>query len=98
MGLPGRLGRLALTGELDRPALPPPDKVTVWPVEGGRFGLDATFSGGWGKDYAKEHRAALRTAGLRSSLRRDGDDVWTLRLGPLTGEAARAAVDAFLGL
>ena len=98
MGRAGRLGRLALTEELDRPVLPPPDKVAVWPVEGGRFGLDATFSGGWGKDYAKEHRAALRAAGLRSSLRREGDDVWTLRLGPVTGAAARAALDAFLGL
>jgi hypothetical protein len=84
--------------DLDRPTLPPPDKVSLWPVEGGRFGVDATFSGGWGKEYAKEHRAALKAAGLKSSLRREGGDVWTLRMGPLTGSAARAAVDAFLGL
>jgi len=83
---------------LDRPALPPPDKVTLWPVEGGRFGVDATFAGAFGKAYAKEHRSALKAAGLKASLRREGGETWTLRMGPLTGEAARAAVDAFLGL
>jgi hypothetical protein len=84
-------------GDVDRSVLPPPDKLTLWPVEGGRFGLDATFSGAFGRSYAEEHRTALRVAGLEASLRRDGD-TWTLRMGPLTGAAARASVDAFLGV
>ena len=84
--------------ELDRPILPPPDRLTLWPVEGGRFGLDATFSGAFGQQYAREHRFALRTGGLDASLRRDGEDTWILRMGPLTPAAARSAVDAFLGL
>ena len=88
---------------LDRPALPPPDRLTLWPVEGGRFGLDAVFSGAFGKDYAKEHRAALKLAGLKASLKHERagdsfDDTWTLRMGPLTADAARVAVEAFLGL
>ena len=88
---------------VDRPALPPPDRISLWPVEGGRFGIDATFSGAFGKDYAKEHRAALKTAVLKASLRHDKasdrfDDTYTLRMGPLTADAARAAVEAFLGL
>jgi hypothetical protein len=84
--------------DLDRPVLPPPDKLSLWPVEGGRFGLDATFSGAFGKDYAKEHRSALKRAGLKASLRRDGEQAWTLRMGPLTADAARVSVEAFLGL
>lgn len=88
---------------IDHPVLPPPDRVTLWPVEGGRFGLDATFSGAFGKTYADEHRAALRAGGLKSSLRHDRatdphHDTWTLRMGPLTPGAARAAVEAFLGV
>jgi hypothetical protein len=86
---------------VDRPVLPPPDRLTLWPVEGGRFGLDATFGGAFGRTYAKEHRSALKAGGLKSSMResRDGDDeTWTLRLGPLTADAARTAVEAFLGL
>ena len=88
---------------VDRPALPPPDRITLWPVEGGRFGIDASFSGAFGKDYAKEHRAALKVAGQKASLRHDRapdrfDDTWTLRMGPLTADAARAAVEAVLGL
>jgi hypothetical protein len=31
-------------------------------------------------------------------LRRDGEQTWTLRMGPLTADAARVAVEAFLGL
>ncbi len=84
--------------DLDRPVLPPPDKLSLWPVEGGRFGLDATFSGAFGKAYAKEHRAALRRAGLKATLRSEGDETWTLRMGPLTADAARISVEAFLGL
>jgi len=83
---------------VDRPLLPPPDRLTLWPVEGGRFGLDATFSGAFGRDYAKEHRHALRLGGLDATLRSEGGDVVVLRMGPLTADAARAAVDAFLGL
>jgi hypothetical protein len=88
---------------IDRPALPPPDRLTLWPVEGGRFGLDAAFSGAFGEDYAKEHRAALKAGGLKASLRHDRapdrhHDTWTLRMGPLTADAARAAVEAFLGV
>lgn len=84
--------------EVDRPALPPPDRLALWPVEGGRFGLDATFSGAWGLSYAEEHQRALRIAGLDASLRQDLEDTWTLRMGPLTAAAARAAVEAFVGL
>ena len=84
---------------VDRPMLPPPDRLTLWPVEGGRFGLDAVFSGAFGKSYAKEHQAALQVGGLKSSLKRDRrEDTWTLRMGPLTADAARVAVEAFLGL
>jgi hypothetical protein len=83
---------------LDRQILPPPDKLTLWPVEGGRFGLDATFTGAFGLTYAEEHQAALRAGGLEASLRQDLGDTWTLRMGPLTAAAARTAVEAFLGL
>lgn len=84
--------------DVDRPLLSPPDKLSLWPVEGGRFGLDATFSGAFGREYAREHRTAMRAAGLKASLRRDGNDTWTLRMGPLTADAARVSVEAFLGL
>jgi len=84
--------------ELDRQLLPPPDRLTLWPVEGGRFGLDATFTGAFGFTYADEHQRALEQGGLQARLRQDHGDTWTLRMGPLTAAAARTAVEAFLGL
>ena len=88
-----------MSADLDRQVLPPPDRLSLWPLEGARFGLDATFSGAFGPAYAEEHQAALRAGGLEASLRQGpGEDAWTLRMGPLTGAAARAAVEAFLGV
>ncbi len=93
-----KAGSLCPVPELDRQVLPPPDRLTLWPVEGGRFGVDATFTGAFGLTYAEEHQAALRDGGLQASLRQDLGETWTLRLGPLTAAAARSAVEAFLGL
>jgi hypothetical protein len=35
---------------------PIPDSVTIWPVDDGRHGLDATFRGASGYERAQHHR------------------------------------------
>jgi hypothetical protein len=68
----------------------------VWPVEGGRFGLDAHYHGSTGASRAEQQQRRLATAGLRASVRtQDADTV--LRLGPLGHEAVWLALEAFLG-
>jgi hypothetical protein len=37
---------------------PVPDRLTIWPVDDGRYGLDATFQGATGYDRAEHHRLA----------------------------------------
>lgn len=78
------------------PALAP-DRLSVWPVEGGRYGLDATYHGTTGFERAEMQRQHLQAASLRASLRQELGDAWTLRLGPLTHGAAWTAIEAFLG-
>jgi hypothetical protein len=74
-----------------------PDRMSVWPVEDGRYGLDATYHGATGFERAEVQRQRLQAANLFVSVRQELSDDWTLRLGPLTHSAAWTAIEAFLG-
>jgi hypothetical protein len=74
-----------------------PDRLSVWPMEGGRYGVDATYHGATGFKRAEAQRQRLQAANLRASVRQELGDDWTLRLGPLTHSAAWTAIEAFLG-
>jgi hypothetical protein len=74
-----------------------PDRMSVWPVEGRRYGIDATYHGRTGFERAEAQRQHLQAANLTASVRQELGDDWTLRLGPLTHGAAWAAIEAFLG-
>jgi hypothetical protein len=74
-----------------------PDKLSIWPVEGGRFGIDAHYHGATGAQRAERQVTRLGDAGLVATLRPGPEDGATLRLGPLAHEAAWLALEAFLG-
>ncbi len=86
MDLPAETGPLAA-----------PDRLSIWPVEGERYGLDATYHGATGFERAEDQHQRLQAANLSASVRQELGDDWTLRLGPLTHGAAWAAIEAFLG-
>jgi hypothetical protein len=73
-----------------------PDRLSLWPVEGGRFGLDATFQGSTGYQRAEAHERALKTSGIPYQLRQELDGGWTLRLGPVPASEVGTAVHAFV--
>jgi hypothetical protein len=85
-----------MTLEMDLPAGPVADKLTLWPVDDGRYGLDAVFQGASGFERCEEHRAALATAGVECKMLQGLDDSWSLRFGPLTAHEAGRAVTAFV--
>lgn len=75
-----------------------PDRMSVWPVEDGRYGIDATYHGVTGFERAEAQLQRLQAAHhLSASVRQELGDSWTLRLGPLTHGAAWAAIEAFIG-
>ena len=74
-----------------------PDTLSIWPVEGGRFGIDAHYHGATGVQRAEQQLARLGEAGLVAIVRPGPDDGATLRLGPLAHQAAWLAIEAFLG-
>jgi hypothetical protein len=73
-----------------------PDRLSVWPVEGGRFGIDAHYHGKSGIARANQQATRLQRVNLAVALREDEDGA-TLRLGPLAHKATFLAIEAFLG-
>ncbi len=81
---------------MELPAGPVADRLTLWPVDDGRYGLDAVFQGASGFERCEQHRAALEAAGARCSLIQGLDDSWSLRFGPLTAQEVGRAISAFV--
>lgn len=73
-----------------------PDRMSIWPVEGGRYGIDAHYLGGTGTARAEGQKQRLESVGLHASIRTD-DEGSVLRLGPLAHPAAWLALEAFIG-
>ena len=75
---------------------PVPDKMTIWPMDDGRYGLDATFQGASGYERAEHHKANLEARGVNHSFRQELGGAWTLRFGPLSAAEISAALMAFV--
>ena len=72
-----------------------PDRLSIWPVEGGRYGIDAHYHGHTGNQRAEVQVSRLARAGLPAKIRED--EAGTLiRLGPLVHGAAWLAIEAFI--
>jgi hypothetical protein len=77
-------------------AAPVPDRLTIWPVDDGRYGLDATFQGSSGYQRAQQHRDELERDGVSHTFRQELDGAWTLRFGPLRAADIAQALSAFV--
>ena len=75
---------------------PVPDRLTIWPMDDGRYGIDATFQGASGFDRADVHQRDLRARGVPFSFRQELDGAWTLRFGPLPAVDVARALGAFV--
>jgi hypothetical protein len=74
-----------------------PDRLSIWPLEGGRYGIDASYQGPAGLVRADAHQQHLLSAGHLPELTPDLDGGWTLRVGPLGPSEAWDAIEALLG-
>jgi hypothetical protein len=82
--------------EIAYPAGPVADKLTLLPVDDGRYGLDAVFQGASGYERCEQHQSALEAIGASCSLIQGLDGSWSLRLGPLTAHEVGKAITAFV--
>lgn len=70
--------------------------MTIWPMDDGRFGLDATFQGRSGYERAERHAKALEEGNVPHSFRQGLGGDWTLRFGPLSAADVSVALRAFV--
>lgn len=75
---------------------PVPDRMTIWPIDDGRYGLDATFQGASGYERAESHKNSLDDSGVSHSFRQELGGAWTLRFGPLSAAEVSVALMAFV--
>ena len=81
------------------PAYPPgpvADKLSIWPLDSGQYGIDATFQGRTGYERLELHEKALQAANIRFRLVQELGDAWTLRFGPLSAAEVAVALRAFV--
>ena len=74
-----------------------PDRLTLWPLDDGRYGLDATFLGPWACEDAEEAAAHLYSHDMPYALRQESGGGWTVRLGPISSVQVARALGAFVG-
>lgn len=84
------------SGALPAKAGPVPDRLTIWPVDDGRYGLDATFQGASGYQRAGHHEQELSRRGVPYRFIQELDGGWTLRFGPLRAVDVAAALGVFV--
>ncbi len=82
--------------DLDLQVGPVADRVTVWPQDGGFYGVDATFQGLSGHGDLEQHERVLKAAEVRYSVRQEQDGGWTLRFGPVNHRVALRLVESFI--
>ena len=82
--------------EVDFPLGPVADRISIWPMDDGTYGLDATWQGASGYERAHSYEATLRQAAVDFSLRQELGGGWTLRFGPLDRAAVSRAVASFV--
>ena len=73
-----------------------PDRLSVWPVEGGRYGIDAHYHGRTGVQRAHGQQERLKKVGVSATVKREADG-GLIRIGPLAHAATWLALEAFLG-
>lgn len=81
------------------PEIPPgpvADRIAIWPLDSGAYGLDATFQGTSGFSRMEAHEELLKRAKVRFSLIQELNGAWTLRFGPLTATDVSTAMRAFV--
>jgi hypothetical protein len=70
--------------------------MTIWPMDDGSYGLDATFQGASGYERAERHKESLDAGGVRYSFRQEPGGAWTIRFGPIGANDVSVALTAFV--
>jgi len=73
-----------------------PDKLSIWPAEDERFGIDVLYLGPQGRRRAEVVRRQIDEAGLAVSVRQEGESGWIVRFGPVSREDMLTVLNGYV--
>jgi hypothetical protein len=73
-----------------------PDKLTIWPVESDRYGVDVVYHGAQGWRRANVVHGQLGSAGVASRFLQEPDGAWKVRVGPVGRDAMLSVLGGFV--
>lgn len=72
-----------------------PNRVSIWPIDDERFGIDLSYHGVTGYSDAEFACTVLNGSGYKTTFRQELDGAWSVRLGPLPRIAMYEALYRF---
>jgi hypothetical protein len=73
-----------------------PDKLSIWPTDDERFGIDVLYVGAQGHRRAEIVFRQIEAAGLPVALRQEGETEWIVRFGPVSREDMLAVLNGYV--
>jgi len=73
-----------------------PDRISIWPVEGDRYGIDVLYHGAVGFKRADQVQRQLEDAGVPATLRQERDSGWIVRFGPVERDEMLAVLNGYV--
>ena len=73
-----------------------PDKLSIWPTEDERFGIDVLYVGPQGHRRAEIVIRQIEAAGVAVVLRQEGENGWIVRFGPVSREDMLAVLNGYV--
>lgn len=71
-----------------------PDRITIWPVDADRFGIDVSYRGKRGFARAETVERHLKASGVTVTFMQEADGAWAVRFGPVDRDAMLAALNS----
>jgi hypothetical protein len=73
-----------------------PDKLSIWPADDERFGIDVLYLGAQGYRRADIVIRQITALGFSANLRQDGERGWIVRFGPVSREDMLAILNGYV--
>jgi hypothetical protein len=73
-----------------------PDKLSIWPTDDERFGIDVLYVGPQGHRRAEIVLRQIQKAGLAATLREESESSWVVRFGPVDREEMLAVLNGYV--
>jgi hypothetical protein len=73
-----------------------PDKLSIWPTEDERFGIDVLYLGPQGHRRAEVVVRQIEAAGVAVVLRQEDENGWIVRFGPVSRQDMLAVLNGYV--